>query len=1018
MSSDDDSSTSVSSTTSELGIDHIEQKRYRRLPKRGKNVGGQSVGICSDAICFNNLLKTIYLKIPKKYKVFTIEALLMDFRDEIIQIIRNEIINDNLNNFGLYINIGIKLIKNIVGQNETVEFMYLNTPRYVLVLQEIEEVYDIFVDYILEHFEKYFDNVEGSGMIMDSISEMSFSYHKILLQSNVRGYVKWPTKKCSKLVFNPTDGNCLIKCVAAGVRQEQLLKDKMKLDWSNIKRQFKDLKGCQKILNISNISNPIDLENINMLERNNKVKINIYRLNKYVYEGDSYDFNIDLYFKSKYSSRRKFKKNNIILYSENNQTHAFLMKCSFKRFLSRFAETKLKENEELCPYCFLKIDNKIKYIHHKHNYCSTVYSNVEIQYPDPGTKRKFINYARCQMYRYLQFFDFESILKDSNNEKIHHPISFSEITVDTKTHKIISNKSYLGEDCVNVYLEHTLNIWRDIYDNKYPLNMTKYDEMNFQNSTYCMICERTFDQNIIKQRHHDHYEKKNNYIGSLCQRCNLSIKKQNKLISVAHNASYDIGLILKFCTPKYSFQTLPKKSHLKFYNVLVNNKIKIIDSLNFLRESLQKLVEDHVKSGLSLDFTTKALSHKGILPNTELYNLLISGKPAMCYDYISNINKLSETKLPEKCHFFNRLRNSEISDEDYKAGVRIYELKKCENIGDYLILYNAMDVYLLCDIFITWRKTFFDMYRLDIAQYLTISAYSFDACLFLNKDNLEIDLLSDPELIGIINYNIRGGYCCLNKKYGKFDNFFTVKDKNERNKLEKNTYCFYLDVNSLYSKAMSENLPYKNIEECSIDEYLEVFRKMCDSDFDPKNSDVGYWLLVDFKKNNDELQSITDQYPLAFENVTITNKHLSPYTKMLLQNDGKKYKFQRLIGHHDTKENYLVTGENFHLYLQMGMEVEKIHRIFKFQQKPLLKEYIDSNIEKRKNANNNLESHLYKLLNNSVFGKLMSSSLNYGYKTNICTDKTKFNKLIKSEKFKQCHILSNDKVIVISEKNQ
>ena len=70
-----------------------------------------------------------------------------------------------------------------------------------------------------------------------------------------------------------------------------------------------------------------------------------------------------------------------------------------------------------------------------------------------------------------------------------------------------------------------------------------------------------------------------------------------------------------------------------------------------LCESLQKLVEDHIKSGLTLDITTKALLSKNILPNTELYNLLISGKPAMCYDYISNINKLSETKLPSNFFF-------------------------------------------------------------------------------------------------------------------------------------------------------------------------------------------------------------------------------------------------------------------------------------------------------------------------------------------------------------------------------
>ena len=897
-------SSNESTSSSEMEIENRKRKRYKIKPKYGLNKGGQGVIICNTDICFNSDLKTCYLHIPSKYKKFTIEALLLDFENEIINLISREINNDNLFNFGLYLNIGIKMTKSTIGQNDTEEILYINTPRYVLTNTEIREIYNILVDYILTHYEKYFDNVEGSGMIMDSIHEMSFSYHKILLRSNVAGgSFEWPTKKASRLVFNPSDGNCIVKCIAASVLHQQLLKDKKVVKWGNIKRKFKDLSGCQKILNIPKLIDPIDLETINILERSNNVRINIYRLNKYTYENNKYDFNIELYFKSKYSTKRHFKKINLILYSENKQTHAFLMKCSFKRFLSCFADIRLKENQELCPYCFLKIDNKIDYIHHKHNYCSSVYSGVELKYPESGAKRKFINYARCEMYRYLQFFDFEAILKDNNNEKIHIPISFSEITVDTKTNQIISNKSYLGENCVDVFLDHSLDTWNKIESKVYPLHMSRLDEIEFENSNSCKICKRKFNSDIIKTRHHDHYEPRNNFIGALCQRCNLSIKRQNKLISIAHNSSYDASLIIKFCSPKYTFKTLPKHSHLKFYNVLVNNKIKIIDSLNFLRESLQKLVEDHKKSGLNLDITNKALSSKNILPNSELYKLLISGKLPMCYDYISDINKLSETKLPSINNFFNSLRNTAISKEDYNLGTKIYDLSNCKNISDYLILYNEMDVILLCDVFLAWRKTFFEKYNLDIAQYLTISAYSFDACLFKHSENLEIDLLNDPDLIGLINHNIRGGYCCLNKKYGKFENYFTVKDEKKRNSLEKNTYCFYLDVNSLYSKAMSEKLPYKNIEEVDHTEFYEILQKMCDPNFDPKNADVGYWLLVDFKKNSDEVQTLTDQYPLAFENVTITNEHLSPYTKMLLQNDKRNHKFARLIGHHGDKKN-------------------------------------------------------------------------------------------------------------------
>ena len=66
------------------------------------------------------------------------------------------------------------------------------------------------------------------------------------------------------------------------------------------------------------------------------------------------------------------------------------------------------------------------------------------------------------------------------------------------------------------------------------------------------------------------------------------------------------------------------------------------------------------------------------------------------------------------------------------------------------------------------------------------------------------------------------------------------------------------------------------------------------------------------------------------------------------------------------KINYLIHYRNLRQGLELGMKLKKIHRTSK--QKHWMKPYIEFNTDRRKEATNEADKSLFKLLNNVVYG--------------------------------------------------
>ena len=111
------------------------------------------------------------------------------------------------------------------------------------------------------------------------------------------------------------------------------------------------------------------------------------------------------------------------------------------------------------------------------------------------------------------------------------------------------------------------------------------------------------------------------------------------------------------------------------------------------------------------------------------------------------------------------------------------------------------DTLLLADVFENFREMFLKEYELDPAHFLSLPGLAMQACL--KKTNVELELLTDYDMLLIVEEGIRGGICHSIHRYAKANNKYM---KNYNNN-EESSYIQYLDANNLYGWAMSKKLP-------------------------------------------------------------------------------------------------------------------------------------------------------------------------------------------------------------------
>jgi hypothetical protein len=544
------------------------------------------------------------------------------------------------------------------------------------------------------------------------------------------------------------------------------------------------------------------------------------------------------------------------------------------------------------------------------------------------------------------------------------------------------NVTFSDENERNVHLKfieivkkYTTQVQRIIEETNIPYNNKLPFEMN--NINECHICKGKIVKKDIVIDHvidHDHLTGK--IRGIAHKSCNFKFSLKGKAVHIIfHNfKKYDCRMLIEsfgmgevnvkpIVQNSENFKTVtldwikpmkkynPKTDQVEVMNVTI--KAQFIDSYAHLPASLNQLVKNLTTTKRKLKYVFRNLSKE--FPKDEEFKLLLR-KGVYPYDYMDNFEKLQETSLPPQEDFYNRLTDSNISDEDYQHAQKVWNVFKMKTLQDYHDLYLKTDILLLADVCETHKFLAMKYYNLNPWWYVTTPSFAWSA--MLKKTNIKLEPIFDIDMYNFIMKAKRGGISFCPKKHAIANNI-DIKDYDPT---KPQTHILYFDCNNLYGRGMMEHLPISGFTWLKESQCKDILTKII---IEEENK-IGYLLEVDILLPKSKHEDHSD-FPLLPE-------HIKPPCEKHCETGNSencldcKRKNVKLINHHWNHYNYVVDSCYLRVALKNGYQVSKIHKVLQYNQSTWMKDYITFNTQRRNESKDEFSKDFFKLMNNSVYG--------------------------------------------------
>lgn len=460
----------------------------------------------------------------------------------------------------------------------------------------------------------------------------------------------------------------------------------------------------------------------------------------------------------------------------------------------------------------------------------------------------------------------------------------------------------------------------------------RYDDLE----DTCVACNEPFDTYLDKVRDRDLIT--NKFRASSCGPCNsrLQLNKYTTIPVLIHGFhKFESHLITEQFNKNgehedIDISVIPSGTKGSFSSITLG-RFRFLDSKKFVDDDLSKWVQT-----IKGNTTTQ---HFPIL--SEHHN--ISPKPAPRIDpQHKNLHKRLEDR--NEWAITNKVRTN----------------------LEYLKLSTEIDVLLLADCFTYYRKNLHDVTGLDPIHYYGYPGFSYD--VLFKVTNQEIQLLSDRDMFEFFERQKRGGISGVGLRHAKANNKYMI-DYDPKKPTSFNTHD---DFNSQYAKCMMMPLPTKNFIWTEEFANLTLEQSIDKINNIPDDNTHGYTFEVDVSFPL-ALHDKFDELPPLSDKKTVSVEEYSDYHCQFELPKPSEKLMQTL----EDKKNYVIDYRYLKFVLSLGMKLDKVHRVLKYEQSPWMKPFIDKFAKLRGETDNDFMKALYKGMLVAPFGKTFEDVRRY-----------------------------------------